>query len=316
MNEETPSLGFEADLAMWSLGLFLFFVGLLICVFVGVVLVRARHRAASPQPVSARSPSLLSLFARFQFAREFAWLAVPFVVIASFGMMTDPREFWWAWRLPTRAVAPLSSPSRPTGVRVESDHVPVSTVSTSGTSARPAWVDQPRLVDGDCERITLTGHQFSTREEAEQELRVAAVKLVEEDLRRLQTGPFHPKSWRPAAEDVIAHAVKERYDDVAEHDFGSFTHPMHRASWLVELSPAVRTEFMPAWRRAVISFRILFVAAVASLLAMAASASVMYFRLDSQTQGRARGPLKLLTGGLTAGWWALVAISFSQGHWW
>ena len=123
-------------------------------------------------------------------------------------------------------------------------------------------------------------------------------------------------SWRPAAEDVIAHAVKERYDDVAEHDFGSFTHPMHRASWQVELSPAVRTEFMPAWRRAVISFRILLVAGVASLFAMAASASVMYFRLDSLTQGRARGPLKLLTGGLTAGWLALVATSFSQGHLW
>ena len=91
---------------------------------------------------------------------------------------------------------------------------------------------------------------------------------------------------------------------------------MHRVSWQVELSPAVRTEFMPAWRRAVISFRILFGAAVASLLAMAACASVMYFRLDSLTQGRARGPLKLLTGGLTAGWLDMVVISFSQGQLW
>jgi len=312
MNSELPRVEFKAD---FSLGMLL--IGLSICVFIGVAVLRARRGTASQQPVSARSPSLFSLFARFQFVRESAWLAVPFVVIASFGMMTDPREFWSGWGLPTRTVTSPLPQVPPNAVGVGTDRqVPVSTVSTSGTSARPAWVDKPRVTEEDCEQIVLTSRQYSTKEEAELELRSAAVQLVEEDLRRFQSGPFHPKSWRPTAEDVIAHAVKKRYDEVAERDFGSFTHPMHRVSWQVELSPAVRTEFMPAWRRAVISFRILFVAAVASLLAMAASASVMYFRLDSLTQGRSRGPLKLLTGGLTAGWWALVSISFSQGHWW
>ena len=312
MQETTP-------VTMGLLGLLQFLVsfqvGLLTCFLVGSALVLARRAVASPQSGPPRSLSLFSLFARFQFARESAWLAIPYVVLASFGMMTDPREFW-AGRVLPRTVAPLSSPPQSIAVQVEIDQIPVSTVSTSNSSARPAWVDQPCVIDGDCKRITLTGQQFSTREEAELELRFAAVKLVEEDLRRLQTGPFRPRFWRPAAENVIAHAVKERYDDVAEHDFGSFTHPMHRASWLVELSPAVRTEFMPAWRRAVISFRILLVAGVASLLAMATSASVMYFRLDSLTQGRARGRLKLLTGGLTAGWLSLVAMSTSQGHLW
>ena len=313
--QETTPVTMQGLLGLLKL-LVSFHVGLLTCFLVGSALVLARRAVASPQSVPPRSLSLFSLFARFQFVRESAWLAIPYVVLASFGMMT-PREFWSGWGLPTRTVAPLSSPPQSIAVQVETDQIPVSTVSTSNSSARPAWVDQPRVIDGDCERITLTGKQFSTREEAELELRFAAVKLVEEDLRRLQTGPFRPKSWRPTAEDVIAHAVKERYDEVAERDFGSFTHPMHRVSWQIELSPTVRTEFMPAWRRAVISFRILLVAGVASLLAMAASASVMYFRLDSLTQGRARGPLKLLTGGLTAGWLALVATSFSpQGHLW
>ena len=315
MNSELPPVGFGADLTWGLLVLLLsnFVGGFLICFVVGVLLVRAWRGTASRQPASARSPSL---FSRLQFVRESAWLAIPFVVIASFGMMTDPRELWSGRKLPTRTVAPPSSPPQSIAVQVATDQIPVSTVSTSHSSARPAWVDQPSVIDGDSERITLTSQQFSTREEAVVELRLAAVKLVEEDLRRLQTGPFRPKSWRPTAEDVIAHAVKERYDDVAEHDFGSFTHPMHRVSWQVELSPAMRTEFMPAWRRAVISFRILLVAGVASLFAMAASASVMYFRLDSLTQGRARGPLKLLTGGLTAGWLDMVVISFSQGQLW
>lgn len=73
---------------------------------------------------------------------------------------------------------------------------------------------------------------------------------------------------------------------------------------------------MPAWRRALISFRILFVAGVASLFAMVASCGVMYFRLDSLTQGRARGVLKVLAFTLVSVWSALVAATFSQSHLW
>ena len=91
---------------------------------------------------------------------------------------------------------------------------------------------------------------------------------------------------------------------------------MHRVSWKVELSPRVRTDFMPALRRALISFRILLVACVASLFAMVASSGVMYFRLDSLTQGRARGVLKVLACTLVAVWSALVAATLLQGHLW
>ena len=314
MNPEViPNFEPKHDFALLAL---LFVVAVL--GYVGLRTWRSRRISATARPVasSGRVLPVPSLSVRFQLVREMSWLMVPFVVIGSFGIMTDPRALLAGWGLSTTAIAPPLPPTRPMAVGVDANPIPVSTVSTNVSSSRPAWVNQPRVVDGDCEQIVLTSQQYSTREEAEQELRVAAVRLVEEDLQRLQSGPFRPTSWRPAADDVVAHAVKKRYDDVNERDFGSFTHPMHRASWLVELSPAVRTEFMPAWRRAVISFRILFVAGVASLFAMAASASVMYFRLDSLTQGRARGPLKLLTGGLTAGWLALVATSFSQGHLW
>ena len=317
MNSVTDLVQIKTNVAFTSVGVVvLLLVGLLFCVMVNVAIARGRRGVTALPSDSPRRLSSPSPFGGFQFVREFAWLAVPFVVIASFGMTTDPRVFLSGWGLSTKSVA-LVQPSPPLKtLGFESNHIPVSTVSTNDTSARPAWVDQVRVVEGDCEQIVLTSQQYSTREEAERELRFAAVRLVEEDLRRLQSGPFHPASWRPAVEDVIAHAVKERYDDVAERDFGSFTHPMHRVSWQVELSPRVRTEFMPTWRRAVISFRILFVAAVASLLAMAASASVMYFRLDSLTQGQSRGGLKLLAGTLVVVWWVLVAVAFSQEHWW
>lgn len=294
----------------------LFLVGPLIGVLVSVAMARLRRGAAMPQSVSPQPPSILSLFARFQFVHEFAWLVVPFVVIASFGMTTDPRAFLSRWEFPTMFVTPTLPQSPANAGGVETNRVPIAAVSTSGTSPRPAWVDKPREAEGDGEQIVLTSQQYSTKEEAEQELRAAAVQLVEHDLQRLQTGSFRPSYWRPAADEVIAHAVKGRYDDVTERDFGTFTHPMHRVSWQVELSPAVRTEFMPAWRRELVSFRILLVAVVASLFAMAASVGVMCFRLDSLTQGRSRGVLKLLAGGVMAGWLGLVVTSFSQGHLW
>ena len=177
-------------------------------------------------------------------------------------------------------------------------------------------MNKPHDIDGDCERIVITSQQYSTREEADPELQSKAVKLVEEDLRRLQTGSFRPKNWRPKDADVIAHAVKERYDEVTERDFGSFTHPMHRVSWLVELSPAVRTEFMPAWRRELTSFRIMLVAVVLSMFAMLAAACVIYFRLDSMTRGQTRIGGIWLAGSMAAGWLWLVVFAFSLGHLW
>lgn len=315
MHPEDVPIQIKPDIAFTSLGLVVLLVGLLIGVGVAVVLARRRlSTSASDTPQLLLSPSMSG---RFQFVREFAWLAVPLAVIASFGITTAPREFLSGLGLPTKVLAALAPPSPPPPrVEVATAKVPNATINASGASPRPAWVDQVRVVDGDSEQIVLTSQQYSTKEEAELELRFAASKLVEEDLRRFQSGMFRPKQWRPDADDVVAHAVKRRYDDVNERDFGSFTHPMHRVSWQVELSPAVRTEFIPAWRRELISFRILLVAVVASMFAMVASAGVMYFRLDSLTQGRARGSLKLLTGGLTAGWLMLVVATFFQGHLW
>ena len=93
----------------------------------------ALRRAASAIESSANISSFAttSVFPSLRLAREFAWLAVPFVVIASFGMTTDPREFLSGWGLSTEAVTPLSPSSPPNSVEVETDQVPISTVSTT-----------------------------------------------------------------------------------------------------------------------------------------------------------------------------------------
>lgn len=256
------------------------------------------------------------------FARESVWLGVPYVVALSFVITCGPFESR-SRGLSAKVTTPASSPSSPVApqgmiLRVEpgsdarveahrdsngiqtanitvspSNAVPTSDASPHDTPAkvapqRPAWVDQKRVIDGDCTRIVLTSQQYATKEEAEQELRVAAVKFVEQDLQRIQAGSFRPTTWQPAAADVIAHAVQQRYDEIADHDFGKFTHPMIRVSWQVELSPRVRTEFAPAWRRALISFRIMLVAAIAIDFTALATLSLMYFRIAARMRGQSR----------------------------
>ncbi len=322
--EGVPGLEPRVDFAFWSLVMLLIVVLPVIVAVVKFVWPRIRYRTQT-QPVTRPdrtirlTPSRATMLA---FARESVWLAVPYVVFGSFAIMTDPRAFL-SGGLSAKVTTPPSRPSSPSAshgvalrvepgsdARVESHRdsngtqttnitvspmsaVPTSDASPNDTPARaapqrPVWVDQTRVIDGDCTRIVLTSQQYATKEEAEQELRVAAVKLVEQDLQRIQTGSFRPTAWHPLADDVIAHAIQQRYDEIADRDFGKFTHPMIRVSWQVELSPRVRTEFAPAWRRALISFRILIVAAVATNFAMLASLSLMYFRLHIRTRGRSR----------------------------
>jgi hypothetical protein len=313
MHPETAPVELNSHVAGSSWGIVLL-IGIAVC---SLVCVMAYRRRSSLRETGS-SPSRDWSFAdRLRTAREIAWIAVPMIVIASFGMTAEPEEFLSAFWPSTRTVAPLPPPP-PTvvGGGDETSQVGVANVSTSGDRIRPLWMNAPRIVDGDCQRIVITSQQYSTREEAEPELRWKAVKLVQEDLRRIQTGSFRPKEWWPKDADVIANAVKERYDEVTERDFGRFTHPMHRVSWLVELSPAVRTEFLPAWRREVRSFRIMLVAVVLSMFSMVAAAGLMYFRLEAITRGRMQGRAAALAGGLTMLYLILFSTAFSRGHLW
>ena len=304
--EGVPGLERKHDFALWSVIVLLIFAMPMIVAVVKFIWPRIRCRTHT-QPVARPDRPIRPMPFRatiLAFARESVWLAVPYVVSLSFLIMTDPSLFVSKFSpavnrdripTPTRSVSE-GKDEKPSGEQPRRDSAPVATSpsltlrvgeendsSARAAPQRPAWVDQTRVIDGDCTRIVLTSQQYATKDEAEQELRVAAVKLVEEDLQRIQTGSFGPKSWRPRADDVIAHAVQQRYDEIADRNFGKFTHPMVRVSWQVELSPRVRTEFAPAWRRALISFRIILVAAVAINFTMLATASLMYFRIAART---------------------------------
>ena len=310
-SEGVPGLEATHDFTLWSV-IVLFFV-LLPPSYAFAKFRFARIQSETSSQAKARQgrpirlmPSRATILA---FACESVWLVVPYVVFGSFAIMSDPSLFASKF-IPAANRDRIPSPTRsvsegevekPDEQQPRRDSAPVATSpsltlrvgaeSASPARAapqRPAWVDQTRVIDGDGTLIVLTSQQYATKDEAEQELRAAAVTLVEQDLQRIQTGEFRPKTWRPAAEDVIAHAVQQRYEEIADRDFGKFTHPMVRVSWQVELSPRVRTEFAPAWRRALISFRIIIVGAVATNFTMLATASLMYFRITARIRGQRR----------------------------
>ncbi|MEI8381689.1 MAG: hypothetical protein WCJ09_16290 [Planctomycetota bacterium] len=143
---------------------------------------------------------------------------------------------------------------------------------------RPAWIDKPEIHDGLSEQHVISSQQFSTREEAEQELLKQANQILQDDLAKLFPGESAVSPWNPTLETLKQHAVKQQYAEVVDRDFGSFVHPMYRVWWQVELSPEVRVEFLPMWRKGITSARIRLVAVVTTSVALVISLMAFYYR--------------------------------------
>lgn len=247
-------------------------------------------------------------------ATEFTWLAAPLVVVVTFAGISA-NEFSGSRVIgkdgtTVRQSMPLT-PRRPqvvplqVGKRIGSD-------GPGLPSHRPTWIEQPRSADGDCQHIVISSQQYSTREEAESELSAVASELIRDDLQGIRPGTSH-SSWRPPAAEIQRIAVKQQYVEAVDRDFGSFVHPMYRVWWQVELSPEVRTEFLPAWRQGLTNSRVRSLGLVVSTLVLLASLLAMYRRLDVMTEGTHRNVLGFGVGIVSLAWLTVVRIAFN--HW-
>lgn len=271
---------------------------------------RTRSRQPS-QSSSSRS--------RFGFFGELTWLSAPVIVAATFAGISASESGMTRWNRDPRTPAPVSQPGASTKPLGPLAITPVptddrtTTTSADGQAQRPAWVDQPRTVDGVIERIVIASQQYTTREEGEQELSSGAAGLLVRDLQQLHPGSSGASSWHPTNDEIKRHAVKQQYVEVVERDFGNFFHPMYRVWWQVELSPEVRTEFLPAWKRGLTLNRIHCVGVVAASLALAASLLAIYQRLHILTHGAWRTGLRVLTGSVAVVW--CLTIWYAVRRW-
>ena len=281
-----------------------------VALFVGFRIVRWTRRAkSSSQPH----------FPRIGLLGELGWLSAPVIVAATFAGISASESGMTGWnrdsRTPTAASPPGAStkPLGPLAITPVPTDDRTTTTSADSQTQRPAWVDQPRMVDGVIERIVIASQQYTTRDEAELELSAGAADLLVRDLQQLHPASSRLSSWRPTNDEIKRHAVKQHYVEVVERDFGNFFHPMYRVWWQVELSPEVRTEFLPAWRRGLTLNRIRTVGVVAVTFALAASLLALRHRLNLLTQGSWRTGLRLLTGSVAVLW--LWVITFALRHW-
>jgi hypothetical protein len=254
---------------------------LLITLTLGVIVgVAYRRRFAANNPVGSVS----------RYINELGWLSAPAVVIATFAGMSAFQH---------------------TAISRADDRTKL--VSAKTLTQRPKWVDQQFIGDGISERIVLASQKYTTQAEAEQQLFAEASELLMRDLQKLRPGTERPQNWTPTEDAIKRFMVKQRYVEAADHDFGNFVHPMYRVWWQTELSPEVRTEFLPEWRRGITAHRIRRVGIVASSLVLAASLIAIYRRLDVLTQGTRR--FGLAAGGLAAVTAWGLAIRFAFERW-
>ncbi len=257
---------------------------LLILCFVLVFAIKFVNRRSNRKPTRgteramvgpAFSPAILPA------ARAVAscWLA-PTGVMALFVALSGAAigewdQFWL--RNDQLSVADVKNTNRTNTV------VTSSIESETTTNASPQNHDQERALDrpkwtsdgegettsGDVTKVVLSSRLWSTEAEAIRELQAKLAEIVRADFEQRHHGPFDPRGYRFLADDQISDAaVKERYVERIEQDFGKFSSPMNRVWWQVELSPLVRTELYPAWNTVAIQNRVIAVGSALALLTL------------------------------------------------
>lgn len=186
--------------------------------------------------------------------------------------------------------------------------IPVS----NSTANLPAWTQQPEQNAPDVKRLVLSSRLWSTPLEADNELRVKATGLLRADFDQRHHSWLDPKALRCLSEArIVEVAVKDRYLERVEQDFGTFSSPMHRLWWQIEISPIVRTELYEDWRRAVVQNRVFALGAGLSIATMAFSAIGMFAALCHLTRSRGLRLMGMMAGSAAVILWCGVFLSLT-----
>jgi hypothetical protein len=162
-------------------------------------------------------------------------------------------------------------------------------------AALPAWVRQGRVENGSNTLLVLKSQQFATVEEAERQVLDEAVRQV-----RLDFHQEYPDegAWTVPMELVRNQAIRQRYVQPISRQSGNVTFDVHRVYLQVELSPALRGELYPVWRRQIVAGRLWTLGSLLGVVTLVLGTSAAYLRLDSLTRGLYRGRLKLAAASL------------------
>lgn len=185
---------------------------------------------------------------------------------------------------------PIQHPDPP--INLAASESPSSLVSgelesTKPDVERPEWTRQPVRVDGSRKLIVVSSGRFASEEEATlhgfQQAAATAVKEYS------SLDPRGVGAVQPQHSDVVKEtAIKQRFLEVTQHDFGKFKAPMHQLWLQVELTPELGERVAEPWRQAAIKARLRTLTGWSVWGTAAAALAAFALRLDAAWNGRRR----------------------------
>ncbi len=178
--------------------------------------------------------------------------------------------------------------------------------SSQSEKPLPEWTRQPVRVDGSRKLIVVSSGRFASEEEATLHgFQQAAATTVKE---YSSLDPRGVGAVQPQHADVVKEtAIKQRFLEVAQHDFGKFKAPMHQLWLQVELTPELGERLAEPWRQAAIEARLRTLTGWSVWGTAAAALAAFALRLDAAWNGRRRAVITGTAIALTLGSLAFLA---------
>ena len=264
----------QPNLALWSFGVFVVFM----LVIFGVTAF-VKHVFERP-----RLPALFAVMAAFLLFG--AVLLLSGLVGTRSPQMISPAQ-----------PAVLPQPDAPILFAEQPEAVPPVVVSPNEVSSDgstkpqlPEWTTRNPVRDGQRRLVVLNGGRFASEEEAELHAFDQATLLATQEFRRLDPQGIGSR-LEIHRDEIRRTAIKQRFLEVREHDFGKSKGLMYQVWLQLELTPDLGERLAAPWRQAAIDARVRTLAACGIWLTAIAGLTSFAFRWDSKRQGRNRTAL-------------------------
>ena len=183
----------------------------------------------------------------------------------------------------------------------------VEALPNSSNAELPEWTRQTSRVEGANTFVVVKSGRFSTLEEAELHAFDEAGQAAAQHFRHLDPSGVG-RSVPMQRELVRESAIRDRFEEISRHDFGTMKDfPMHQVWLRVELSRQLGERFAEPWRQAAVAARLRTLTGWSVWSTAAAALIAFALRLDSAWNGRRRAVVVGTTAALMLGSLAFLA---------
>ncbi len=177
---------------------------------------------------------------------------------------------------------------------------------SSAKASLPEWTQRNPIRDGERRIVVIKGGRFASEEEAELHALDQATIVATQEFRQLD--PQGQATRLPIHRGiVVTTAIKKRFLEVREHDFGKSKGLMYQVWLQLELSPDLGDRIAAPWREAAVNARIRLLAGSGIWLTAVLGLIAFAFRWDSARQGRNRTAVFVTVVIVAAGSLLLIA---------